>query len=154
MIYDAGDSESEDFKRSWFDKKFDLNLDHPNLPYLIDGPVLLTESSAIMRYICNKWAPDLLGTTPEEQGTISMLESNLYDLQTTCYIACHIECAIKDYIKQAISEKLTVFNKYLADRKWLAGDNFTFVDLVFNEVLQLVDYALNGTLKFTLLVEY
>ncbi len=48
----------------WQEDKFNLGLDYPNLPYLIDGPVKMCESMAILRYVAEKWRPDLLGTTP------------------------------------------------------------------------------------------
>jgi glutathione S-transferase len=46
----------------WFKKEsHDLNFSYPNLPYLIDGDFKLTETSAIVRYICGKFMPELLG---------------------------------------------------------------------------------------------
>jgi glutathione S-transferase len=54
-----------DFDRSqWTDVKFNLGLDYPNLPYLIDEDFKLTESMAIMKYIAAKWKPELLGANP------------------------------------------------------------------------------------------
>jgi len=45
--------------------KSKLNLDFPNLPYLINGDFKLTESIAIARYIIRKSnKKDLLGKTP------------------------------------------------------------------------------------------
>lgn len=47
----------------WFkEDKLHLGLDFPNLPYLIDGEYNITESSAIQRYVIQKWGrADLLG---------------------------------------------------------------------------------------------
>ena len=42
----------------------------PNLPYFLDGEVKLAQASAIQRYICHKWKPELLGKTPEEAGVV------------------------------------------------------------------------------------
>jgi glutathione S-transferase len=53
--------------------KFTLGLDHPNLPYLIDEDVKLTEGPAIMKYICHKWKPELIGRNPIELGNIEMM---------------------------------------------------------------------------------
>ena len=36
-------------KTSWFDGKFSHGLDFPNLPYLMDGEVKLTQTFCIMR---------------------------------------------------------------------------------------------------------
>jgi glutathione S-transferase len=45
-------------------------MDFPNLPYLIDDGMQLTEMNAVMHYICVKWNPKLLGVSAEEQGRV------------------------------------------------------------------------------------
>ena len=35
-----------------------------NLPFITDGGVKVTETLAVQQYICAKWKPELLGTTP------------------------------------------------------------------------------------------
>lgn len=42
---------------SWFNEKFSIGMELPNLPYLIDGDYKISESLAIARYICNKYSP-------------------------------------------------------------------------------------------------
>ena len=61
-------------KRAWFDVKFKLGLPYPNLPYLMDGDVKLTETIAIHRYLADKYMPELLGRTEAERAEVSMLE--------------------------------------------------------------------------------
>lgn len=47
--------EAPDYDRSqWLDVKFKLDLDFPNLPYLMDGKNKITQSNAILRYIARK----------------------------------------------------------------------------------------------------
>jgi glutathione S-transferase len=63
--------EYEDSKKSWFDVKGTVLGDYhsPNLPYLLDGDVTLSESNAILRYIGAKAAAKgilIMGTTPSE----------------------------------------------------------------------------------------
>ena len=60
-------------KACWFDVKFSLGLDFPNLPYFVDGDFKLTETLAIIKYCCKKWAPELLGETAEEYANAEML---------------------------------------------------------------------------------
>ena len=38
----------------WFSVKFEMGLDFPNLPWLEDGDVKLTQSGAILRYLAEK----------------------------------------------------------------------------------------------------
>lgn len=46
---------SESGHQSWLEEKHKLGLDFPNLPYLIDGDVKLTQSLAILRYLGRKF---------------------------------------------------------------------------------------------------
>ena len=67
--YEQG--EGPDFSReSWLSVKFTLGLDFPNLPYLIDGDVKLTETFAIMKYLADKYKPELLGGSADERARI------------------------------------------------------------------------------------
>ena len=59
-----------------------IGLPFPNLPYLIDYEYKLTESKAITMYICEKWAPGLLGANIQDKAKIAMLRdvmSDFYD---------------------------------------------------------------------------
>ena len=48
-------------------KIFDVDYYSPNHPYLIDGTVRVNEScGAVVQYVCEKWAPELLGKTSVE----------------------------------------------------------------------------------------
>ena len=69
--------QANDFnKECWFREKFTLNLDFPNLPYFLDDDVLLTETSAILKYISKKYRPELLGKTAADVGRAQMLENS------------------------------------------------------------------------------
>ena len=78
------DQAINDWDRSdWRDEKFNLGMEFPNLPYLFDGDVKLTETLAIMQYIAKKWKPDLLGRSAAEVGRLHMLEYHVYVLKHT-----------------------------------------------------------------------
>jgi glutathione S-transferase len=48
-------------------------MNFPNLPYLIDGDLKISETLAIVRYIANKYDKSLLGTTVEDQAIVDQL---------------------------------------------------------------------------------
>jgi len=70
----------------WFNRdKYNLGLDFPNLPYLIDGNVKLTESETIMDYLIHKLnRTDLLGKE-SDKFTVSMLRHVFQDIGTRYY---------------------------------------------------------------------
>jgi glutathione S-transferase len=53
-------------------------MEFPNLPYLFDEDVKLTETLAIMKYVAKKWKPELLGRNAAEVGRVNMLEYYVY----------------------------------------------------------------------------
>lgn len=129
---------------SWFlkDKK-NINLDYPNLPYLIDGKKRITESIAIMYYIAMKSnRRDLIGDTDEKfiqvktaLGVTSELRNELTKLIWT---KGDFEEEREDAFNWGpIFNKLDVLNKNMEGKKWLCGffsladfDLFENVDLV------------------------
>ena len=58
--YEQGEA-PEYSRESWLSVKHSLGLDFPNLPYLIDGDLKITESQAILRYVLAKHGQSLLG---------------------------------------------------------------------------------------------
>ena len=72
-------TDAPEFSREcWNSVKFTLGLDFPNLPYLFDGDVKLTETTAVHRYLADKYAPNLLGDGSQHRAEVSMLESIVY----------------------------------------------------------------------------
>jgi len=63
----------------------------PNLPYLIDedGAVKLTESMAIMKYICAKWRPELLIRDPIMFANAEMISAHIMKLKEVSTIPCY-----------------------------------------------------------------
>ena len=48
----------------WKAEKETIGVPFSNLPYIIDGEHKLSESFAVQQYICHKYKPELLGSTP------------------------------------------------------------------------------------------
>lgn len=115
---------------SWQNDKFALNLDFPNLPYFIDDNVKMTQSTAILRYLARKH--DLAGKTEEEKVRAELAEQQIIDFRTSMIRTCYnpeFE-KIKGEFVQSVPAQLKLFSAFLGERKFLAGDNVTYVDFM------------------------
>ena len=127
-----------DYSREcWKKEKFELGLgEWPNLPYMIDGDVKLVESNAILRYIARKH--DMCGKTDEEKSQVDMLEMIVFTLRNGFVGLCyHQDCEKyrNDYVKEVKDNRLPPFSRHLGSKKWLCGDNLTYPDFHFFEML-------------------
>lgn len=52
----------------WMNEKLDLGIPFANLPYYVDSEIKLTESQAIMVFVCRKFKPEYLGRSRLESG--------------------------------------------------------------------------------------
>ena len=80
--YEQGDG--PEFSRdSWMKVKHSVGLDFPNLPYLFDGDLKITESSAMMRYIAGKYGPDgFSGKDAKEKAIVDMIFGVVADIKS------------------------------------------------------------------------
>ena len=61
-------------RSTWPQTKHELGLDFPNMPYLIDGDVNITESKAIPIYLAGKAGkPEFLGKTMLDQARVAQV---------------------------------------------------------------------------------
>eukprot|EP00826_Nyctotherus_ovalis_P049918 TRINITY_DN6068_c0_g4_i1.p1 TRINITY_DN6068_c0_g4~~TRINITY_DN6068_c0_g4_i1.p1 ORF type:complete len:251 (-),score=40.02 TRINITY_DN6068_c0_g4_i1:189-878(-) len=129
----------------WTSNKYTLGLDFPNIPYLIDGSFKLTECFAIMRYLCRKFEPKLLGANLEEQTTINMLEGFLYDFYNDKKILMFTKdlAQVPPEIKPSLESAVQTLAKQLETKKYLAGDNLSYVDFYCVEVLEAINDLLD-----------
>ncbi|GAV06459.1 hypothetical protein RvY_16446-2 [Ramazzottius varieornatus] len=63
---------------SWYSQKPTIELDFPNLPYLIDGDIRLTETVAILHHLGRKF--ELVAQSDLDQRTQDMFDGILNDL--------------------------------------------------------------------------
>ena len=127
---------------AWFvDAKFKLGLDFPNLPYMIDGDFMVSESDAIMKYIATKWSPELLGQGTEKFATVQMLSGVIYDLNQKLNAA--YSNPNKAEIAEVGMQKIKFIADFLADKQFLVGD-ITYVDFYLFSLCQYMEFLSDG----------
>ena len=139
-LYQAGPA--PDFSEAcWYDIKYTLGFEYPNLPYIIDSSFKLTESNAILRYICSKYAPKLLGSNLEEAACVDMTMGVLSDLINNkifvMYTGADSDMGQEKY--KMMMKMVQYLGKVLEGKKYLVGDNLTYVDFVLAEVLESIN---------------
>eukprot|EP01103_Thecamoeba_quadrilineata_P020211 TRINITY_DN8555_c0_g1_i1.p1 TRINITY_DN8555_c0_g1~~TRINITY_DN8555_c0_g1_i1.p1 ORF type:complete len:221 (-),score=30.92 TRINITY_DN8555_c0_g1_i1:45-707(-) len=142
----------------WLKEKFNLGLDFPNLPYLIDGEVKITQSNACYRYIARK--ADLLGKTDVEKTNCDMMAEVVMDFRNLLVRIFYaggpdFEKQHQTFVKETLPTQLDGFVKYLKNKSWLVGETLTFPDFHFYELLDQVRIIFPGSLdKYTVLQDY
>ncbi|RWS20897.1 glutathione S-transferase Mu 2-like protein, partial [Leptotrombidium deliense] len=131
----------------WKNDKFNLGLPLPNLPYLFDGDVKLTQSLAILRYLARKYK--LVGQSEAETTRLEVLEQELFDLRlrlaTVVYSGTAYEKLREEYLKK-FPEKPQLLSNYLCDKKFVNGDKVTYVDFMLYEVLDFINIIESSSL--------
>ena len=102
--YEQG--EGPDFSRDcWNSVKPSMPLDFPNLPYLFDGDLKITESSAMMRYIAGNYGPaEFTGKTNKDKAHIDMIFGVVGDTNTFFFgrESCDGEHWAEDFLSENI----------------------------------------------------
>jgi len=126
-----------DFDKSeWLAVKPKLGLDFPNLPYLIDGEVKLTQTHAIMRYLGRKF--NLAGATEQERMRCDMAEQQMADLRgyyvQWSYTPQPKHGEMKAAAMDAFKGMLKGFSQFLGSHHWMAGATLTHADFLCYEI--------------------
>ena len=109
----------------WFgDDKLNLGLDFPNLPYLIDGDVKISESSAIERYIIARSGnTELLGKTLHDSAKVNEIIGVLEDIRTAVaklFNDKEYETKLKEAWEK-VKPKLDNLQKFVGNKDWYLG---------------------------------
>jgi len=121
-------------KSEWLNVKQNLGLDFPNLPYLIDGDVKLSQTHAIMRYLGRKY--DLFGKNDEENWRIDLAEQQLADFRQSWSTLCYSGYATKaNEFRTNLPNQLKAFSQFLGARNFFGGERITYVDFLIYEIL-------------------
>ena len=138
-------------KGPWLKEKTEnlMGLEFPNLPYIVDGDVKLSQSWAILKYIARKG--NLAPVTEEEKIRCDVTEGAIADFQfnfvTMCY-SPNFKHMRRPFLI-ALPEKLANFEKILSEREWLIGNRLSFLDFRFAELLDHVELCYPGCLDKT-----
>jgi len=136
-------------KSCWFDVKDDILGDYafPNLPYLIDGELKITQSNAIIRHLARKY--NLLGADAQEMAKVDiMLEEGMDFRNRTVRMAYGggFEANMADYAA-TLHTHLAKYATFLGEGKWFAGgDGVTACDFVMYELLDQNSLMISGCL--------
>ncbi|CAG0900668.1 unnamed protein product [Cyprideis torosa] len=131
----------------WKEDKFNLGLNFPNIPYIIDGDVRLTESLAIMRYIGRK--ANMVGTTEEEMRLADESGYKALDLRSELTRVLYTDWTesgkaefLNPETRLGLPGFLKLFDKFLEKKKYLAGEHITFADFLLYESLMWCEMLL------------
>merc|ERR1711920_186462 len=136
-LYEQGDAPAFD-RSCWYDVKEKIGLSFPNLPYLIDGDLRLTQSTAILRHIARKH--NMLGSTPEECAVVDELLEEAKDMNSRFVGMCYN--ADFEHLKPAFLQRLPYYLGRLEaflTSEWFAGSSLTCADFaLWHQIEQLV----------------
>lgn len=143
--YNRDGATHEEGKAHWLADRATLaeeGLPFPNLPYLIDGDVKLTQSLAIMRYLARKHGLDQPDADPKTAARMDMIEAQVNDFRWSLIYHC-VGDKYEDLrwnFLETLPGELSRLSQCLGDRRWLMGDRLTYVDFMLYEALD--QYAL------------
>ncbi|XP_075189835.1 glutathione S-transferase Mu 4-like [Anomaloglossus baeobatrachus] len=132
--YVEGDDADND-KSQWLNEKEKLGLDFPNLPYLLDGDVKLTQSNTILRYIGNKHG--LCGNTEHEKTFISLFENEAMDFRMQIALISYNPKfeELKGPYLEKLPTVLARYSRFLGDKHWFVGNQITLADILIYDAL-------------------
>ena len=124
----------------WFkEKKYNLGLDFPNLPYVIDGDVKLTQSVAVLRYLGRKFG---LAPSEADMGRADVFEQVILDLRLTfskiCYSGADTFDGMKADFLEKLPKKLEEIASFIGAGPYALGEKISYVDFLALEYLDVI----------------
>ena len=136
--YEQGDAPNYSVE-AWTSVKHTFGLDFPTLPYLIDGNFKLTNNLAIMIYLAQSYAPELIGQNPLEMATIDMMYAQLKDITSALYAPCY-QGADREELKNMAKSKMQPIVAYLGKKDYLLGAEVSILDFCLLELCDFVQF--------------
>lgn len=129
----------------WFQDKAKLEVDYPNIPYIVDGDKKLAQLMAVMKYLARREGK-LLPKSETEIIRCESAEGAVFDIFISfAQMVYNPDFAnLKGPFLEKLPTTLSPFDKLLGKRAWLAGDNLTYIDFQFTEVLDHLELCYPG----------
>jgi len=110
----------------------------PNLPYLLDGEVKVTQMLAIMGYVCRKY--NVLVPKADNKSTtkLEMMNGVIGDWRSAFVRLCYSppsDDALEKFAAEGLKQWSEKFEKFFSDNKFCVGDDLTYADLNLFELL-------------------
>lgn len=120
--------------KKWFDEKFSLGLDFPNLPYWIEGDFKLTQSLAILRHLARKHG--LVSKNEQTLARQELIEQQLLDVIKAFFtlIGQEFEDKKQEYLDKTLSPQLEQLAKFLGTNDWFTKE-LSYADILAYETL-------------------
>jgi len=140
----------------WELHKRSLNMDFPNLPYLIDREsspeIMLTQSNVIMRYLARRF--DFYGDNKSEQLIIDILQEEAYDfrnriVETAYTLGDDFPAAFADFTATHLPRYLDGFEGYLRKQEnstAFVGNRTSLVDFIIYELIWQTSIMVPGSI--------
>jgi glutathione S-transferase len=124
-----------------------LGMSFPNLPYFLDGAVRISETLAIFQFIASKYGAPLAGETVEQRAEINQLGGVLHDIKFWIAMQCYDPTFLskKDSVVQDALAEVARLKKYLGEKQFLLGEQITWPDFIFFEILELLNALSPGS---------
>ena len=118
-------------------------FDCPNLPYLKDGDLYLSQSFNLHCYVVKKANRPDMTFNEEDQFIFFMRNSVISDIKgqitTPCYTASDKE-ALKNTLQSdpRLARRMDSLYAFLSKNKFVMGDKLTFLDFILGELLEMM----------------
>lgn len=138
-------------RAEWYEDKYKLSLEFPNLPYYLDGDVRMTQSMAILRHLGRKHGLTAPSDQEKLKRRVDMVGMEARDIQRTigelCYSPDYDDTMRREFLVKN-ARKMRQLEAFLTKGggPFVLGDRVTYVDFLVYEVLDV--YRLLGPSSF------
>jgi len=128
----------------WVEEKAknEAGFDFPNLPWMKDGDLKITQSLAILKYIARRH-----NLIPAELGTADMLEQQVIDSRSAFGKFNYGGTQPDDeFVAETLKPQFAKWNAFLADKEFLT-EKLSYLDFLMWEYLDHISLVFPGQLK-------